>query len=86
MRVIYRPEGIENFHNCAPIRFNISGECCLDRGREVYIVSPRQAKRALKHYCGIPECGCPSGGVSLIAGSENEWGIPVEYCEEIGDQ
>jgi hypothetical protein len=80
MKIRYAPKGVEDFHRQGTINLIVSGDV-VERYYEggVYLISPRQAQRIWKHYCGMKECRCPGGGVVEIA--PNEYGVRVKYCE-----
>jgi hypothetical protein len=80
--IIIDPDGINNFHNCAPITVRVNGETMKypgDFGADVvYYISKRQARRIEKHFCGITDCQCPAGGVVVQINAEGtEWGLRV---------
>ncbi len=59
MQITYTPTGINNFHHRGPISLRISGhtqEGC-------YLISPAQAARIRKHFCGFEYCSCRAGSV-----------------------
>ena len=81
MKISYEPTGINNFHNQNPINLIISGE--IDHSDEVYVISPFQASRIRRHFCGVADCQCPAGGVVALDPYGILHGIRVQFCEEI---
>ena len=56
-------EGRSNFHNVPTITLRYH-EDQLGRGEDgkpIIILTPWQARRVEKHFCGIDECTCGSG-------------------------
>jgi len=76
-KILYRPNGINNFHNSRVIGVLVSGVPVKTYAGELYPLSDRQSKRVKKHFCGISECRCPAG--ALIEYEEGKYGLPVEY-------
>lgn len=82
MKITYRPEGINNFHNSRAINLVVTGEKTESpSGRVVYRVSAGQAARIHNHFCGISDCMCPHGAVEQLNMAGTEFGIRVGYCD-----
>lgn len=78
MKINYKPVGINNFHNSAPLKLYINSESTISDCGWVLPITKYQAVKIRKHFCGISGCGCPQGAV--IETGENQFGIRVEYA------
>ena len=82
MKITIDPDGINNFHNCAPINVIVNGDEYKYPGDfnadHVYYISKYQARRIERHFCGITDCHCPAGGVVVQMNAEGtEWGLRI---------
>jgi len=81
MKIRYAPIGINNFHNSNPINLIVSGKIWTDyNDRKFYLISPNQAKRIEKHFCGISDCKCPHGAAIQLDPYGKEFGINAYCC------
>lgn len=63
IKIEYNPTGINNFHNCDPIKLIIDIDN-IDNIDEEIEISKNQKDRINRHFCGVKECHCPAGAVT----------------------
>ena len=82
MKIIYKPTGINDFHNQGPINLIVSEErdSSWDDDDDCYVISKHQARRIEQHFCGVTGCRCPGGSVRQLDPEGETFGIPVRYC------
>lgn len=78
MQIIYDP-GF-NFHNAKPIRVRIKKTFQGMDGLRG-LLSPRQADRIAKHFCGVTDCRCNSGGIQSENEYDTEFSIAISKAE-----
>jgi hypothetical protein len=79
MKISYQPQDINNFHNVGPLNLVVGGRTIDWSGRETYLISPRQARKINKHFCGITDCRCSGGATYELNEDRTGYGIPVKY-------
>ena len=77
MKIKYRPEGINNFHNSASISLVVTDPIRYEDGSQMYRISVGQRRRIERHFCGVSDCHCPHGSVQEIY--PDEYAIPAKY-------
>ena len=76
MQITYDPGW--NFHGAAAIRVRINKTYRdTSDGTMRGLISPAQARRLDRHFCGIADCRCNSGGVRSENESDTELSIPM---------
>ena len=77
MNYIYDPSW--NFHNAKPITVRVGKPVAGMMGRPVYLISKSQARRIEKHFCGITDCRCNSGGIGEENAEGTVFSIPAPH-------
>lgn len=76
MQITYHPKW--NFHNAQPINLRVS-RIEEDHGHRKAYISKAQARRLAKHFCGITDCRCNSGGLIPENEEGTEFSIELPY-------
>lgn len=84
MKIHYRPQDINNFHNQVGVPVNVK----KDRYREDllgngpgFIISRPVAMRLRSHFCGVKDCKCPAGGILQLNEAGTEFGLLLAHAE-----
>jgi hypothetical protein len=79
--ISYSPEGgLNNFHNMPDLKLFITGNPVIGPHGTVYPISPAQAGRVERHFCGFRRtCNCPAGGLVYPGSGYSGYGLPAEF-------
>jgi hypothetical protein len=78
MKITYTPQGVNNFHNCAPIRLIVSGPSAEGN----HEINRRQNQRLERHFCGVVDCHCPAGASRQVDEAGTRFTLRAEWCDK----